>query len=86
MPRYIAEYMETLPKAINAGVLKKVHGKTQDHIICQCGHHNYFYRWSWAGNGEARCKGCGSYIDYNNLRIWPNKSTKVISNLKKANG
>lgn len=44
-------------------------GKSQDVVRCSCGHQNRFYRWSWAGHGKARCKGCGAWILYANLAV-----------------
>lgn len=44
-------------------------GKSQDVVRCVCGHLNRFYRWSWAGHGKARCKGCEAWILYANLAV-----------------
>jgi hypothetical protein len=45
-------------------------GKTQDVVRCPCGHYNYFYRWSWAGHGKARCLWCGRWITYKTLEVY----------------
>lgn len=29
-----------------------------------CGHINWFFTWSWAGNGKARCAVCGKWVLY----------------------
>jgi len=44
-------------------------GRTRDKVFCPCGHINTFYRWSWAGHGYLRCKGCKSRISYQTLEV-----------------
>ena len=39
-------------------------GKKLGRVVCDCGVANWFYVWSWAGNGKARCCGCGKWIPY----------------------
>lgn len=59
------------PKAKRAGSVHRM-GRTTDRVICgACGYTNIFFRWSWAGNGKAKCKGpdCGRWIMYANLNV-----------------
>lgn len=44
-------------------------GRSTMIVVCACGHVNEFYQWSWAGNGFARCKGCGRKINYKTLKV-----------------
>jgi hypothetical protein len=51
-------------RAQHLGVWGDEFGRTLSKVRCTCGHESMFYRWSWAGNGKARCKGCGRWILY----------------------
>lgn len=40
-------------------------GRTTERYVCpDCQHVNYFYIWSWAGNGVAKCTKCGLRISW----------------------
>ena len=52
-------------------------GRVRDVVLCACGHTNRFYTWSWAGNGKARCRGCGAWIMYAGLRVVPPKQIRT---------
>lgn len=56
--------------AVIIGEISRV-GRAQDRVLCTCGHENYFFRWSWAGHGRAKCKGCGSWIYYRTCEVVP---------------
>lgn len=47
-------------------------GRTKARVECGgCGHVNYFWLWSLAGNGSARCRGCGLRILYRSRQTVP---------------
>ena len=69
LPQHLHRFVRRGDKARFSGIVRSGSGKTRHEIICSCGHRNYFYVWSWAGHGKAKCSGCKRFIRYRDLDV-----------------
>ena len=63
-----AEANPPLPTVERVGYSPEM-GRSRLKVKCVCGAINYFYAWSWAGHGKARCIGCAKWISYYDLKV-----------------
>lgn len=45
------------------------HGRSLAKVKCSCGKVSWFFIWSWAGHGKAKCWSCKRWIMYRNLEV-----------------